>query len=242
MYLWLIKSYSDKASLLINIRVSSLLPFQNSIPATIDFIEPTADHRLRHQKALRQQIHKLERVQHQIRHELRQMKGHHMESRVAGLETEQRRLANSNFNLSREVASLDKMHGSMLELLEDVEGIQTKFDKVMPDVRREISKLEFNFAQLNSEQGLEREEGRNRGKSIQAIAVSVSTLQADREVIKKLEERVATYELDLRRVEQQQKHMVTDREQEMQRTRNPIAKVIDVSLPTLFVEEHSVFW
>lgn len=206
------------------------LLFQNSIPpATIDFIEPIADHRLRHQKALRQQIHKLERAQHQLRHELRQLKGHHIENRLDGLETEQRRLANSNFNLSREVSSLDKMHGSMLELLEDVEGIQTKFDKAMPDVRREISKLEFNFAQLNSEQGLVREEGRNRGKSIQAIAVSVSTLQADREVIKKLEDRVATYELDLRRVEQQQqKHMVTDREREMQRTRNPIEKVIDV--------------
>lgn len=204
-------------------------PPQNTVPTTIDFIEPEADHRLRHQKALRQQMHKLERTQHQLRHELRQLKAHHIESRLAGLETEQRRLANSNFNLSREVSSLDKMHSSMLELLEDVEGIQTKFDKVMPDVRREISKLEFNFAQLNSEQGLVREEGRNRGKSIQAIAVSVSTLQADREVIKKLEDKVSTFELDLRRVEQQQqKHMAGDRWDHETRTgRNPaIEKVI----------------
>jgi chromosome segregation ATPase len=116
---------------------------------------------------------------------------------VRSLETEQRRLANSNFNLSREVASLDKMHSSVLQLLEDVEGVQAKFDLVLPEVRREISKLEFNWAQLNSQQAEVREEGRNRGKSIQALAVSVSALQAER---------------DLRRVEEKQRTS-TDQEE-----------------------------
>lgn len=125
---------------------------------------------------------------------------------MRSLETEQRRLATSNFNLSREVASLDKMHSSVLQLLEDVEGVHTKFDHEMPEVRREISKLEFNWAQLNSQQSVVREEGRNRGKSIQALAVSVSALQAER---------------DLRRVEERQRTS-TDQEE----PREPTEQVI----------------
>lgn len=138
-------------------------------------------------------MHKLERAQHQMRRELRQLQAHHLENRLASVEQQQTRLASFNFNLSREVASLDKMHSSVLELLEDVEEVEAKVDTVMPDVRHEISKLEFNVAQLNSEQGLVREEGRNRGKSLQAIAVSVSALQAER----KAEQKVAIHEMGL---------------------------------------------
>lgn len=173
---------------------------------------------MRHQKLVRQQIHSLEKGQRKLRHELKHLKTHNIDQRLGSLEKEQRRLANVNFNLSREVASLDQLHSSMLELLEDVEGIQTKFDKTVPDVRREISKLEFNFAQLNSEQSLLREEGRNRGKSIQAIAVSVSTLQEDRDIIKKLQENTLKIDKEFERIQTERRQDVHHRIEQV----NPI--------------------
>lgn len=125
-----------------------------------------------------------------MKRQLNELHHEHIGERLHNLEAEQKRLANANFNMSRQVASLDRLHGSMLELLEDIEGIQNKFDKTIPEIKREISKVEFNAAQDASEYGLLREEGHNAIKSIQALAVSVSALQDDRDVIKRLEQTV----------------------------------------------------
>lgn len=122
-----------------------------------------------------------------MKRQINELQHHHIGDRLHKLEIEQNRLANANFNVSRQVASLDRLHGSMLELLEDIEGIQNKFDKTIPDIKREISKVEFNAAQLSSEQSLLHEENHNAAKSIQALAVSVSTLQDDRESVKQIE-------------------------------------------------------
>ncbi|XP_062543689.1 protein scabrous [Armigeres subalbatus] len=170
------------------------------LPQTIDFVEPEADHRMRHHRFFRQQLHELEVKQTAMKRQLNDIFNHRMADRLRSLEIEQRRLANANFNISRQVASLDKLHGSMLELLEDVEGIQNKFEKTLPDIKREISKVEFNAAQISSEQGLLREEGHNVAKSIQAMAVSVSTLQEERENVRKLEEQLQVMKSDLDRI------------------------------------------
>lgn len=165
--------------------------FQNpKAVGTIDYVKPEADHRLRHRRFIRQHLHDLDVVQKAMKRQLNELHHHRISERLHNLETEQKRLANANFNMSRQVASLDRLHGSMLELLEDIEGIQNKFDKTIPDIKREISKVEFDFAQVASEYGLLREEGHNAVKSIQALAVSVSTLQDDRDVIKQLEQTV----------------------------------------------------
>ncbi|XP_058456228.1 protein scabrous [Malaya genurostris] len=169
-------------------------------PQTIDFVEPEADHRMRHHRFFRQQLHELEMKQTAMKRQLSDIFNHRMADRLRSLEIEQRRLANANFNVSRQVASLDKLHSSMLELLEDVEGIQNKFEKTLPDVKREISKVEFNAAQITSEQGLLREEGHNIAKSIQAMAVSVSTLQDERENVRKLEEQIQVMKRDLDKI------------------------------------------
>jgi chromosome segregation ATPase len=94
---------------------------------------------------------------------------------------------------------LDKLHGSMLELLEDVEAVQNKVDKSLPEIKSEISKLEFNSAQLASEENLIREEGHNAAKTLQAMAVSISTLQEDRdrETVKTLEQQVVALQRDV---------------------------------------------
>lgn len=170
-------------------------------PSTIDFIKPEADHRLRHQRFMRQHLHDLAIVQKTMKRQLNELHHHRIGERLHNLESEQKRLANANFNMSRQVASLDRLHGSMLELLEDIEGIQNKFDKTIPDIKREISKVEFNAAQVASEHNLLREEGHNAAKSIQALAVSVSSLQDDRDLIKQLEMTVNELKRNLTRIQ-----------------------------------------
>lgn len=163
-------------------------------------IESEADHRVRHQSLLRQKIHDLEISQHNLKRQLSELQYHRINDRVHNLEIEQRRLANANFNLSCQIVGLDKLHTSMLELLEDVEGIQNKVDKTIPDIKREISKLEFTSAQFNSEQNLLREEGHNIAKSLQAMAVSISTLQDERDIIKDLQNSIQKLQQDIERL------------------------------------------
>ncbi|CAD7078078.1 unnamed protein product [Hermetia illucens] len=166
-----------------------------------DYPAPEADHRMRHQRLLRQQVHDIEISQRSIKHQLAEMQYHRIGERIQNLEVEQRRLANANFNLSRQVATLDKLHGSMLELLEDVEGIQAKVDKSIPDMKREFSKLEFTSAQLNSEQSLLREEQHNAAKSLQAMAVSVSMLQDQRVNLKDMQNIIDKLREDVKRLQ-----------------------------------------
>ncbi|KFB52855.1 AGAP007031-PA-like protein [Anopheles sinensis] len=160
---------------------------QSILPHTIDFVEPEADHRMRHQRFIREQLHELEVKQSVLKRQLSELHGHRLADRLRAVEIEQRRLAGASFNVSRQIAGLDKLHGSMLELLEDVEAIQGKFEKTVPDMRREIAKVEFGVAQAASEQGLVREEVHNAAKSIQAVAVSVSALQEERDTVKRLQ-------------------------------------------------------
>lgn len=164
---------------------------------TIDFIEPEADHRMRHRRFLRQQLHEMDVTQKQMKRQLNDLQRHHIGDRLHNIEVEQRRLANADFNMSRQVAGLDRLHGSMLELLEDIESLQIKVDKTIPDVKREISKIEFSAAQLVAGQSLLREEGHNAAKSIQAIAVSVSTLQEERDDVKQLQRNVEKLQQDV---------------------------------------------
>lgn len=159
-----------------------------------------ADHKRRHHRIQRQQLHELELAQRDVKRQLNELQYHHIGERVRNLEIEQHRIASANFNLSRQIASLDKLHTSMLELLEDVEGVHNKMDKTIPDVRREISKLEFNTAQLSSEQSLIREEGQNVARSVQAMAVSVSALQEERDSFKDMQMNLDTLRKDVERL------------------------------------------
>lgn len=142
------------------------------------------DHKTRHQKFLRQQIHDLEKSQHLVKKQFHEIKSIHISERLHTIEAEQKRLSNSNSNLTRQIVNLDKLHSSMLELLEDVETVQNKVDKTIPDIKREISKFEFNYAQLAAEYGSLVAEGHTTAKTIQAMAVSVSALQNDRNIMK----------------------------------------------------------
>lgn len=149
-------------------------------------VQPEAEHRMRHRRLMRQQLHDIEVAQRQMRHHIGELQRDHLAVRLHSVEQEQRRLADGAFNVSRQVASLDRLHGSMLALLEDIESVQASVDKNVPEIRREIAKVEFSAAQLAAEQNILREEAHNAAKSIQAIAVSVSTLQDERDQTKLL--------------------------------------------------------
>lgn len=156
-----------------------------------------AEHRMRHHRFMRQQLQVIEVAQRQMRHQISTLQRDHLATRMQTVEQEQRRLADGAFNVSRQVASLDRLHGSMLALLEDIESVQATVDKSVPEIRREIAKVEFSAAQLAAEQNILREEEHNAAKSIQAIAQSVSTLQDERELAKAMHTQLQQLQRDV---------------------------------------------
>lgn len=88
-------------------------------------------------------------------------------------------LTNNNVivNLTSRVADLDKLHMSFLELLENVETIESKIDKSFPEYRKEISKLEVQSAESAAGVSLLKEDQKNIIKSMKAISFSVSNIQ-----------------------------------------------------------------
>lgn len=181
---------------------SGVFLYFQTVPNTVDYVEPEADHKLRHQRMLRDQIHEIDVAQSVMRRELDELRHHRLNDRFHAIEIEQHRLASANFNISRQVASLEKLHISMLELFEDVTDLQTKVDKIVPDLKHEISKMEFNAAQHASELNLLREEGLNNAKSIQALAVSMSALQDDMDRAKEYQQKVDKLQHDVEKMRQ----------------------------------------
>lgn len=80
-------------------------------------------------------------------------------------------------NLTKQLSNSDKLHMSMLELLENVESIENKVDRNFPEFRKEISKLEIQMSEASSKIALLKEEQTNMRDSVKAIGVSVSNLQ-----------------------------------------------------------------
>lgn len=156
-----------------------------------------SDHHVRHRRLMRQQIHDMDILQKYMKRQIGDLQRVRIGDRLHAIELEQRRLANADFNMSRQVAGLDRLHGSMLELLEDIESLQIKVDHSLPELKKEISKIEFASAQLSAGHSLLREEGHNAAQSIQAIAVSVSTLQEERETVRQLQRHVEQLQEDV---------------------------------------------
>ncbi|XP_013179528.1 PREDICTED: protein scabrous-like [Papilio xuthus] len=119
-------------------------------------------------------------------------------TKVDFLEVETKILRSDLMNITQKVMDLDKVHSSMLELREDVESIENKVDKTIPDFRKEISKLDVNFAQLNAQSSYIKEDQENLRQSVKAIAVSVSNTidraELDRLEMKKLNDSIVALE------------------------------------------------
>ncbi|KAL1517246.1 hypothetical protein ABEB36_001035 [Hypothenemus hampei] len=101
-------------------------------------------------------------------------------------------------NLSRQMSNFDKLHLSMLELLENVETLENKVDKAFPEFRKEISKVESQTGQVASDVSLLKEDQKNIKESMQAIGFSVSKLQDESRTE---EERLVTVEDHLKLLE-----------------------------------------
>lgn len=81
-----------------------------------------------------------------------------LEQRVTNLETLTQTMNESVSILNSQINGQEKLHTSMLELLESVENIENKVDSTTPDLKREISKLEFSLAQITSTTSLIKED------------------------------------------------------------------------------------
>lgn len=81
-----------------------------------------------------------------------------IEPRLAKLETIVETLNSSLQEITTNLGGQERWHTSMMELLESVENIETKVDTTTPDLKREISKLEFSLAQITSTAALLKED------------------------------------------------------------------------------------
>ncbi|GFG38047.1 hypothetical protein Cfor_02330 [Coptotermes formosanus] len=105
-----------------------------------------------------------------------------LQTRVSALEQASRTAAKTVFNMTRQLVGMDKLHQSMLQLLESVETLENKVDSTVPDLQREISKMEFNMAQLTSSIALTKEDQDNQRSSLKALSTSVSAIQEQEEI------------------------------------------------------------
>ncbi|XP_023029882.1 scabrous [Leptinotarsa decemlineata] len=114
--------------------------------------------------------------------------------RVTNLTKYQNENIESIASLKGQMSNFDKLHISMLELLENVETIENKVDKSFPEFRKEISKLEIQQSEAMSAVSLLREDQKNVIDSMKAIGFTVSSMQdktnEDREHLKKMKDLV----------------------------------------------------
>lgn len=149
---------------------------------------PNENKKFRHHRLLRQQIvdlehssrelqssqSRLDHIIHRIEKRIKSIETDHakgngntrdnesvderLPERVTRLEEAGRTTSKQLFNVTRQVAELDRLHISMLQLLESVETLENKVDKNIPELQREISKMEFNMAQTTSTVSLVKED------------------------------------------------------------------------------------
>lgn len=146
-----------------------------------EYLHSEAEHKLRHYRLLRAQVQELESTQRLLQRRVNELENERNTERLRNLEHRQKSLESSNFNLSHEISSFESSNKkSTLELLEDIADIETKIDRTIPEIRREITKVEIESAQMSSNQNILKEEDHNMARTIQALAVSISTLQNER--------------------------------------------------------------
>lgn len=170
-------------------------------------------HKTRHMQTSRKQIEDIKRTHHNIFIMHRQMRGHLKDlqrrvdsmssdaEKLQNLMTSQEKHAETIKNITAEVANFNKLHVSMLELLENMETLENKIDKTVPDFRKEISKLDLDVAQIRSHNSYLKDDQENIRQSMKAVAVSVSNLvdksNNDHETLERLNSTICKMEGNL---------------------------------------------
>lgn len=128
-------------------------------------------HKLRHNKMVHAQIARLARSQDQLDEYQQNLQTQILDvqrrldrveepnwnlvsARVDFLDVQYNELRDEIKNTTLKISDFDKVHASMLELREDVESIENKADKTIPEFRKEISKLDVSFAQVKTNENL----------------------------------------------------------------------------------------
>ncbi|CAK1554157.1 unnamed protein product [Leptosia nina] len=166
-------------------------------------VQSKSGHRLRHSKMIHTQISRLARSQDQLDAYQQTLQNQLLDvqrrldrieepnwklitAKLEYFEVEAKALKDQVNNVSQKVSDFDKVHASLLELREDVESLENKVDKTIPEFRKEISKLDISFAQLTAATSYLKENQENLKQTVKAIAVSVSNT-IDRSEIQRLD-------------------------------------------------------
>lgn len=130
-------------------------------------LKPEYNHKYRHNKMVHAQISRLARNQDQLDEYQQSLQTQLLDvqrrldrfeepnwnllsAKVDFLELETKVINNELKNISQKVSDFDKVHSSVLELREDIESIENKADKTIPEFRKEISKLDVHVAQVSN--------------------------------------------------------------------------------------------
>lgn len=70
--------------------------------------------------------------------------------RVSSLENASRIAARALFNVTSEIATLERVQQSTSQLMESVNALESRLDTGIPELQREVSRLEFELAQATS--------------------------------------------------------------------------------------------
>ncbi|XP_050430438.1 protein scabrous-like [Adelges cooleyi] len=153
-------------------------PLQTNVITT--FVTDREAQELEHLESSRKSLtHRMTRLEKRIKGIL------YRESTVVERENRLSRLeANLNattaaleFNATRQDATLDRLHGSLLELLESVETLDARIDACLPEVRKEISKIEFAVARMNASVAIIKEDQNNQILTTKALGEGMSAIQ-----------------------------------------------------------------
>lgn len=133
----------------------------------IENFKPEHNHKYRHNKMVHAQISRLARVQDQLDEyqqslqtqvldvqrrldRIEEPNWNLLSTKVDFLELETKLIRSELLNTTQKVADFDKIHSSILELREDLESVENKADKTIPEFRKEISKLDIGVAQVRT--------------------------------------------------------------------------------------------
>lgn len=139
-------------------------------------------------------------------------------------------------NITNQATNFDKLHSSMLELLENVETIEAKVDKTVPDFQKEIAKLDLNMAQVNSQNAYLKEDQENIRQSVKAIAVSVSNIMDKSEHDHKTLSEINTTVNHLQHISKQHFYRLNDHILKSESNAYEINETIYSELPALIDE------
>lgn len=128
-------------------------------------LKPQYNHKYRHNKMIHAQISRLAHSQEQLDEFQQSLQTQILDvqrrmdrfeepnwnllsAKVEFLELEHKVMTDQMKNTTQKLSDFDKVHASILELREDLESVENKADKTIPEFRKEISKLDVNFAQV----------------------------------------------------------------------------------------------